>query len=410
MSFSLLQRSATVWEVVDFTPRCDIVLAFQLANKAAVSQVLDHLDRAVTPLHLKYDGSRIHAVPSPAPRQPLPNQIRDLHRAAEWAFDHCPLNFADRLGMLAYNDSKVVLNVSHAFSDGGYFKFLTEHLFDANPPARPALPPRFEEMLPVEFAAARDVVLPWSHDPDLTRIYSRHQKLPVGSGWAKYETLRFSGDEVKCFNRQIGKFENTNDYLWLALLLASAVPGGQLPTFSGISTCADLRRRLSPPVDGSILKFFAHINAHTPILGSDTLREVGRRMRADLMRRYDALEDIARIKYVEKQSCGKPIPGIILEVTNMGPIHIKWPVVDAWACLRVGSARVAESLAIMGFSVMGEKKKDLIVRLRYGEGWLGDDEVFEIANMVGHVLKNISLDRTVQSTFDELKQFYADRR
>jgi hypothetical protein len=72
------------------------------------------------------------------------------------------------------NDSKVVLNIVHAFSDGGHFRHFTGHIFDPITPDLPTIPPMREELMPDEFATAPDVGLPWKDDPDLTRILSRY--------------------------------------------------------------------------------------------------------------------------------------------------------------------------------------------------------------------------------------------
>jgi hypothetical protein len=312
---------------------------------------------------------------------------------------------------LAFNDSKLVLNTSHGFSDGGYLKLLTERLFDPPPSALPPIPSLVRDLLPAEFASARNIARPWVYDGSLTRFLSRHSDLGAGSHWCKYETLRIPAEDLQCYDRATGRLDNTTDYLWLALLLASAVPGGAIPTYAGISTCADMRRRLqSKTIDYSILKFFSHLNATAAVPANATLREVGRRMRSDLFRRSDDLEDVARIKFLHAPVPDPPIPGAVLEVTNMGPLRIKWPVLDAWASIRLAADFGKHSLSIMTFSVVGEKKKEIVVRLRYGDGEVGDDEAFAIAKMIDHVLRRISLETTVKAAWEELRQFYADNQ
>jgi hypothetical protein len=123
-----------------------------------------------------------------------------------------------------------------------------------------------------------------------------------------------------------------------------------------------------------------------------------------MRRRESELEDIARMKYCEKPQTGPMFPGLTLGITNMGPLKIKWPIVDAWASVNVRAGFAANSIMVMAFSVMGEKKNDLIVRLRFNDSKLGDDEAFEMAKSIDYVMRNIPLDRTLKSAFDELKQ------
>jgi hypothetical protein len=399
----MLRRPMTSWESRDFRFHNNVALAFQLADKSAVSHVLDKLDRSVIGLHLKSDdGCYVH-VPSPAIQYRIPNQIRDLQRAVAWVNEHHPNDPTHRLGVLASNDSKVVLNLSHSVSDGGYFKFLTEHLFEPAPPHLPPLPPTLEQIFEEEYSQARHIDI-----HGLNCISSHHSSLEGNSLWCKYETLRFRGDEVQCFRRTLNRFTDVTDYVWMALLLASAVHTGALPDFAGIGTCVDLRARLKKSLSGyDALKFFSVLHPQTVISPSFTLREVGRRLREDMRRREMELEDIATMKFADKLSAVSTSKGIALGISNVGPLRIKWPIVDAWASVRVQSSFSASFLTVLSFSVIGEKKNDLVVRLRFADSKLGDDEAFEMAKSMGYVLRNILLDRTLQSAFDELTEVKA---
>jgi hypothetical protein len=400
----MLRRRLNLYEQADFAHLCDLSLAFEFANRSAVSQALDNLDRSVLPLHLRHENGDLISVPSPAPRYPLPTQIHDLTTATNWVHNHHPINYNQRLANLAFNDSKVVLNMSHGFSDGGYLKFLTEHLFDSNPVSLPSLPPRIEDLLSSEFAVAPTESFYWTYDPELIRFSTRHSNLGNGSEFIQFKTLRFRAPELPSFNQKVGKLKDTTDCIWMALLLSSAVVGGSLPEWAAFCNCADLRRRLQKP-DLSILKFYGHLNARTKLGRELTLREVGRRLREDMMQRFDGFEEIGRIKYGEKRPQRSPFPGVILEVSNVGPIRIKWPIVDVWAGLRVRSELPGDSLSIMAYSIVGEKKNDLVLILRYSDAKVGEDEIVEIAKLVEYMMKKMSLDRTVQSAFDELKEF-----
>jgi hypothetical protein len=136
-----------------------------------------------------------------------------------------------------------------------------------------------------------------------------------------------------------------------------------------------------------------------------TLREVGARLRDDLVRRRARLDDFGRCKYMGEKFPGPTFPGIGLEITNMGALRIKPPVKDAWASLVFDHPCLGYCLTAMAFSVIGSGKNDLVLRLRYGNNALGDDEAYEVARVVDHFLRNISLDRKVQSAFDEIKAF-----
>jgi hypothetical protein len=407
----MIRRRGTPYEIGDMACRCDISLGLQFGDKSAIPQVLDKLDRSVYPLHLRFSDGDLISVPAPAPLHRLPNQIRDLHRASQWLNAHHPLDYAERLACLGHNDSKIVLNVTHSYADGTYFKHLLDHLFEAAPINLPSLPPILENRLPAQFAAAADVALPWTYDPCLTRFDTHHGTLDSPSKFIKYETLRFSGDELLCYNRQTRKFENTTDYMWLSQLLATAVHSGKLPAVAGVSTCVDTRSLMTAPLpDGyTLLKCFSQVTASTPLSGGLTLREVACRMRADMARRRAALEDIARIKYGSAVPAGRPLKGLVMEISNMGAMAVRWPLIDAWAGLNMHADLSGDGTSIMSFSVATERRDDFVMRFRYSDARLGDDEALAIARSLRHVVTRVPLDATVQAAFDELRTLQRQR-
>jgi hypothetical protein len=407
-SIIMIRRRATSYEAMDMSCHCNICIGLQFADKSVIPQVLDKLDRSVYGLHLSYNDGYITRVPASAPRHRLPNDIRDLHRASQWLNQTHPLVFSERLASLGYNDTKVILNITHSYADGGYFRYLIDHLFDPAPGDLPALPPILQDRLPNEFAAAQNVAVPWTFDPYLTRFSTRHATFANPSQFIKYETLRFRAEDLQCFNRETRRFENVGDHIWLSELLAIAVHSGKLPDLSGISTCVDTRSHFKTLPSGyTLLKCFTQVTASTPLSPRQTLRQVGNGMRADLIRRRGILEDIARIKFDDSKPVGKPFPGIVLEVSNMGPIALKWPIVDAWTGLSMHSQFTGDGVSVMSFSVEREKVKELVLRFRYSDGRLGDDEACAIAKSLEHCMKHISLDRTVQSAFDELQDLHS---
>jgi hypothetical protein len=129
-----------------------------------------------------------------------------------------------------------------------------------------------------------------------------------------------------------------------------------------------------------------------------------------MMRRYNELEEIGRIKHGEIAPPGPPIPGVVLEVSGVGPLQIKWPILDARLVLRVRSELPGNSLALMAYSVIGEQKNNLELIFRYADGVISDRQMGEIAKTVRYALMKISLDRTMQSAFEELRQFYVENR
>jgi hypothetical protein len=140
----MARRRITPWESRDFQFHSDIALALHLVDKSAVSHILDKLDRSVLGLHLRLEDRCYPAVPSPAPRFWIPNQVRGLQRAIAWLNNRHPIDDSQRFGVLGYSDSKLIPNVSHSLSDGGCSKFLVDHIFEPLASDLPQFPPTLE--------------------------------------------------------------------------------------------------------------------------------------------------------------------------------------------------------------------------------------------------------------------------
>jgi hypothetical protein len=113
------------------------------------------------------------------------------------------------------------------------------------------------------------------------------------------------------------------------------------------------------------------------------------------------------MRFAGRTFAGPPLKGLGLNVTNIGPLRIKWPIVDAWASIRIAESFASGSLSITAFSVTGKRRNDLAMRLRYGDGVFGDDEAATMAKSIGHFVRHIRLDRNVQSALDELREIQA---
>jgi hypothetical protein len=241
----------------------------------------------------------------------------------------------------------------------------------------------------------------------MIRFPSKHTFIESPAQMVKYETIRYRAPELQCFNKKAGKIQNLTDYLWLSIVLATAAENtGKLPEIAGISTCVDLRSRLPPnKIDYTIGKCFAQMTCASPLIPDMTLREIGKRIRADLARRRARYDDFSKIKFEGEEYTGTLVPGKGLEVSSIGLFNIKPPISDVWASLTMDGIIIEQVLAAMAFSVIGSGKNDVVLRLRYGNMGLGEDEVFAMSKLVDHFMRNISLDRTVQSAFDELLAF-----
>jgi hypothetical protein len=143
-----------------------------------------------------------------------------------------------------------------------------------------------------------------------------------------------------------------------------------------------MRSRLRPDqIDYSVAMCFSQLTCMAVLKPDATLRDVGARMRDDLIKRRERGDDFGRNKFLGEKFDGPTFPGTGIEITNMGVLNIRPPLKDAWASLIFDDPGIGYCLAGMAFSVVGAGKNELVLRLRYGNNarstmWRGPSTTF----------------------------------
>ncbi|KAH0794241.1 hypothetical protein GPJ56_001844 [Histomonas meleagridis] len=399
----MISRPITKLDVYDLEASCMIQLAVEFSNKNVMFQVIDNLQKSIIGLHLKTDDKRLIYTPEEVKVAKIPDNLQTLQEATEWVVKNNTPNYKDRIASLSASDNKVVLNINHAMADGGYFKYIIDHLF--YPPSKtPYFTRLTTDIFSSQISSSPDTVKLWQCDPNLTRIQSKSKLPKVPSSYAKYHTFSSSTYDFKCYNPRTQKCDGLTETFWLSLILSTAAHNGFLDKTVGCCTCVDLRPYLLPHEnDFSIGNCFSEITASTPISLNATLRDVGARMREDLMKRNKRGEAFGFLKNIGKPMVDPIIPGVGLEISNVGLIKIKKPIKDVWMSLSMQAKYTEDIVSLMGFSVLGNGRNDTTIRFRYCDSKLADDETKSITNSIEYFFKNISLDKTVGDALDELK-------
>ncbi|OHT12094.1 hypothetical protein TRFO_03715 [Tritrichomonas foetus] len=398
-----------------------VQLAFEVESKSFIDKIVNHFSSNVLGLHLRLKPGFLVYKPNSAIIHHLPDNLTSLESASDFLAKN--IDNENSLGNIGYNDHQVVLNVSHSLADGGYFKFLTKSLFSddfGKKKLNASFPKEVREIFADEInSSSIENIGYWYHNPKVNRIFSGSQNR-IPSKYAKYFTVRMNSDSLKFVQRdnKNNSLHGVTESLWLSLFLASIVHTQKqknnfsLPEFVSMPTCTDFRNKIKGKVDYSICNCYSHVTPFARVEANKTLKEIGSEMKKDMKMRLNRNDDLAFMKFLDSDECAKAnkkpkIPGVNIELTYVGPLEIKKPVVDAWCSLVMEGKPIENILSLMGFSVFDKERSlnDMVVRLRYASSMLTDKEVSDIIKSLEFCMKNIVMEMTVKDAVEEINKF-----
>lgn len=415
-----LKRPMTARDHFDMDSRAMIQLTLQVASQEVIPKIVDYFNQTVIGLHLKQEGENLVVHNDKLPIFQIPNTYRTktLQGVATYVGQNCCLPFSQSLASISVGEKVVVLNIVHSISDGGYFKLLVHGFLNGIYPFKNQLAPfpvTSPELYPKEIARAPSGLFGWGKGPDVIRIRTKDPNgIRQGHGFGpQYYTIKTPANRLKCYNHKSHKVSNFTETLWLSQILASSCHKSRLLEKAGIITCVDLRQWIENPkqIDPfSVCNSFATVTPVSHIRPGMTLRELGRQMRLDLHRRLDNFEQFSFAKAFENENqdgtdANDESQDPVLEITSMGTLHLKPPIVDAYTSFTVQPVHANRVVSLMSFGVKSRNIDDVIIRLRYGPNQFSTHEMNLYGKTIDYFMHNVDLDLTVNDAFQELLSF-----
>lgn len=420
-----LKQLITPQYYFDMDAKAMIQLTLKVESPDVIPKLVNYYKDTVIPLHLKQEGKYLipHNDKIPVFEIPRNEQTKTLEGTADYVSQNFTRPFTESLASISAGDDKVVLNIVHCISDGGYFKLLIDgflnHFYPQNRKLSP-FPINTMNLFPNLIKKAPSSGFLWSSDPYTIRLSTKSSQLPK-SGTKKgirYYTFRTPSNTLKCFNQRNKKISGYTEALWLSQILSAMVHKNEIIKQGGVTTCVDLRQWIESPqkVDPfSVCNCFSAVTPHSNISPSMTLRQLASSMRKNLNDRLEKFEQFSFLKAFnspqiekhndEQKDKENSLFGSAIEITSMGTINLKKPLVDAWTSFTVLPVHAGQIVSLMSFGVKSEKIDDVVLRLRYSGDHFDEHEMNVYGKSIDYFLHNIDYNLTVKEAFEELKRF-----
>ena len=346
----------------------------------------------------------------------IPPGLKTLKDVAVWMNKtHMPKR--NSLATIACDDKRVVVTSSHICNDGMYCIHLIEHICDPSSYGTwhsPPIPNSIFNNLRKEVFEHPNTALYCAGDKHICRLLP---KLPVAKGKdGKFCLFSFDcpTSEIMGFDQKTGHIKSITEAQWLAQGLSHTVfeHNDSFKDF-GISTVLDLRRTLSPEAlnDPAWGECIASVPVNAKPTMSMTLEQLGQEMRNNFnarMKNKDYLSHMRSTWEAIFRPWRNPIPpGIALETSSMGPIHIKRPVVDAWTSLISPDKNKLDQTSFMTYTLdnQAQNKTSFVGQFQANSAEFNEKDGDTFIKMLEFSLKNLNYKMTVKEALDAISNF-----
>ncbi|OHS97227.1 hypothetical protein TRFO_36578 [Tritrichomonas foetus] len=395
-----------------------IQLSFEVDDPKYVDQIIKNLKKRVIGLYLHTDddNNRVIFTENEPPIIKLDDKGDITNTTINFAHNNV-LDHRERFAKIGYNDKYVILNVSHAVSDGGYFKQIVNHILsnEREETARieSYFPHEVEEIFYERLKNAPNDVLFWESNPFVNRVKTNDRNKLFSSKEVKYCSMTIPAKKLRSYNILNGRLNRFTESMWLSLFVSHIVSFKNsvngIPSKICIPTCTDFRQYLNTRPSYSVCSCYSTVFPCADVSPNKSLSEIGKMMKNDLKRRMDRGEDFGFIKTINnlENSTAESYDGVGLELTYVGQYNIKKPIKDVFCNLAMDGSMTDKILSLMGFSVVDKAsgRNDVTLRLRYVPSTLHQEEVSKMAKSVEYFLKEIPLNISVNEAVKAIEEF-----
>lgn len=385
-----------------------IQCSIKVNDPSLIPKLLSYFIKGFVSLRLSTDGIGYYPLKQDVKPILLPDSITSCTDASYYMEHNCDPNFKEALATIGYNERILSLNSSHCCTDGDLIIDVLSRCYDDNFPEPAILPRTVEDAYSEQFRNLKIDPSSLMKKSDLASlILNPNRKNCTNEKRAKFVTCVTPANKFQCYDQQKKRPVGLTDSFFSAIPLAIAAYNNSLERY-GIRTACGFRRFLrKDQVDLSFGNHYTGLNIEAKgITPKTTIKELNQSFRKDFSEKYKNGSVFA--SYLQKSE-GFPNTAIA-NLSNIGPIFLKDPIIDL--NLKTGiNSRISEgTLLMMSYSIVKEDRNDIVTRLRYSPSVIEDNLANVINDSIMHVLLDIPMSATIEEAFEDIKKFQKQKR
>ncbi|KAH0793278.1 hypothetical protein GPJ56_002836 [Histomonas meleagridis] len=370
--------------------KCMVQTSIEIDKPSSTPEIVDKLKNRVIGLKLRQEGNNLVFQESSVKVHELPKGISTAKEASDYSRDHFMPELTDSLGTISANDKFITLNLNHICSDGGYIR----NLLSALDKSSSELPEFGHFPLPLEyFYSNRIADAPANtarvyNDTTMTRALTTQRSDKLKNAFTRERVFFIPSHELQCYSSNTQTLHGLTESLLTSYGIAAMTINSKLSDF-GCSTCVNMRHLISDSARLDICNHYSAVTVKAKTHENSTLESIGNELRRSLNNEIANGGLFAFMKACEEDAPLIKLPGVGLQMTSVGMLNLKKPIVDCYIGMQMNSEFSEDTIPLMISSVITEDKNVLALRLMYGPNKVSEKEASIIAKRIEYLLKNV---------------------
>jgi len=386
--------------------RTMVQLGIKVNDPKLVPEFVEKLKSSVVGLHVSTTPTHFLRQTRDPPTVSLPENL-SIQDCCKFIYENHSPNFSERLASIGANRDTIVLNCGHICADGRYLIGILQRLLDPKfKPAESSFPADVEQIFEKELKTYDQPIEHFFVDPTLTRVLPRR---PVTKTYlhCPYVFLSSPVQEFQCYDARTGRVHGLTEALWTCSVLSANAFNNRISQ-SGVASCIDMREFTpSAKADWSLCNYYSNINVSAGLSADQSIRELGSAMRRDFKAKLENGFHYAFFKSLTNEAPGRALPGIGLELSNMGPVKVREPIVDAYIRSSISDQTGEPFLSFSTFSVVNSKSNIWRANVRYRSALIDRRDAEAVAQGALFAMKQLPDTTSVGEAVREIQKFQA---
>lgn len=454
-----------------YNQSCGMVqCALKVRQIDRIPEILDILMNNLLGFRLKTNQTNVFSTYNPkTAKRPISERIElynipqslDLVEACQYIYENHTKPFSEVLGTIGFNNKDtIVINMGHQVGDGKYFTYVVDYLttkltnaksiFESpesmktldqillNNPDEYQLPINMEAVFSNEIKNATLKVPHIFADPGFSHFLPRKHLQESIHSHCQFISYSLPVTELRCHDKNLGRCSNLTPALYSSFILSAAafnkefhgghsnIFGPQTNSLPGVTTCVDIRQFLP---DKSQLNFracnlYSSVTVSAPFTSNLTpdnekLSQFERRLRTNLVDQIKSGFHFAFLNSLTGLDPSTIIPGIGLEVSNVGPYYITRKngnlspssrnaiFDDFFIKSSVSDEKGDPLMSFSAYSVVDEieGRNELFANIKYKSSLCSTQDAKKIGLGAKFALQNLSPSMTLTEAIESIRQF-----
>lgn len=396
-------RQLQGWDKMFYKGKIMTPIVLRFGDHKDVAKYAEMLSNKVLAFQMGSNGHVLYKNPQKVPIYDLPN-MKDNEALSHYMIHKHTRPFSYALGSIGINYDSIVINCNHMLADGGYLHYIIDEISQGrDSPLDDEYPHSAEYIFNQEISEAPDKYLPADYDMHLTNFVTKDHDQLSSSEYARLIISEFPAETLQCYDKERKKIKGLTESI-LSNFYAAVVAYNAQSYKCGVESCVDLRRFLKKKTwsDTCVFSMIPIVAKVTP---SDSLDDIGRKLRADMNKKIDNGSGFAYLRAIYQNKKGPEFRGCRCEISNVGPTKIGGPLVDAYYGYSELAIAMPHILSITSFSIIGNGRNNVIFRLKYNTDKLSKREAEMMSASTIFSMQNISKNTPLEKAIEEIDKF-----